>query len=83
MSRQKVFLIFSVVALIFLFFASSLARSFWSVLVVTELLNFDSRGWLETFTAAPRLREVSYRGPQGNVKADLYLPPPGRKGASV
>ncbi len=83
MSRQKVFLIFSVVALIFLLFASSLARSFWSVLVVTELLNFDSRGWLETFTAAPRLREVSYRGPQGNVKADLYLPAPGRKGSGI
>ena len=49
----------------------------------TELLNFDSRGWLGTFTAAPTLKEVSYRGPLGNVKADLYFPTPGRKVSGV
>ena len=82
MSKRPIILIFALVVLAF-FLASPLTRSFWSILVLSELLNFDSRGWLETFTPNPRFTEVSYRGPRGMGRGDLYLPPPGRKRSGI
>jgi dienelactone hydrolase len=52
-------------------------RLFWSVLVLSELLNFESRGWMEHWSTPPDVSLVIYRGPFGPVKADLYLPPQG------
>jgi pimeloyl-ACP methyl ester carboxylesterase len=83
MPRRKLLLILFVVGVLSLLFTSSLARVFWSVLVVSELLNFDSQGWLGSFTAAPIIKEVSYPGPVAKVQADLYLPASRRNGSGV
>lgn len=81
MTQGRLFLIILVLGVLLL--ASPLARGFWSFLVVTELLNFDSHGWLGTFADAPGVTEISYRGPAGDVKADLYLPASRQKACGV
>ncbi len=48
-------------------------RAFWTALFLTELWNFDSQGGMKYFSSAPLTKEVSYQGPSGKVKADLYL----------
>jgi hypothetical protein len=55
-------------------FRTDLQRSFLSCLVVSELLNFENRGWLGKFSAPPKVMEISYSGPTGTVKADLFVP---------
>ena len=60
-------------------FAPHLQRAFWSALVLSELLNFESKGGLERFTPPPRMKEVTYNGRNGPTKADLYLPRTGEK----
>lgn len=55
-------------------FRGDLQRSFLSLLVVSELLNFENQGWLGKWSAVPKMKEISYLGPKGTVKADLFLP---------
>jgi len=49
-------------------------RTVRSILVLNELLHFDKPGWLEKASAHPAVKEVSWEGPLGSMKADLYLP---------
>ena len=49
-------------------------RAFRSVLFLSELLNFEKPGWLEKTSFRPVVKEVSWKGPAGPMKADLYLP---------
>jgi len=76
--RSKTILFLLTVGLLAAFFAPAFPRVFWSTLFLSELLNFESKGWLGKWTPAPRIRAVSYNGPNGPVTADLYLPQPGR-----
>jgi dienelactone hydrolase len=78
--RSKTTLIFFLLTLGLLaaFFAPAFPRAFWSTLFLSELLNFESKGWLGKWTPPPRIKEVSYNGPNGPVMADLYLPQPER-----
>jgi dienelactone hydrolase len=56
-------------------------RTFRSILLLTELLNFDKPGWLGTVSPHPEVKEVSWEGPKGITQADLYLPgPKGKRG---
>lgn len=55
-------------------FRADLQRSFMNLLVVSELLNFEQQGWLGKWSAAPKVMEISYPGPKGTIKADLFLP---------
>lgn len=82
---KKRIAIISVLVLALLVFISAfpVKRTFLSALVLSELLRFDSHGWLERVTPPPRIKEVSYRGPLGVVKADLYLPQPGLRGSGI
>ena len=70
--------------LAFLAFLSVLyaERTFRSILLLNELLNFDQPGWLEKASPRPVVKEVSWEGLLGFMKADLYLPhPEGKRGA--
>lgn len=82
---NKRILILSVLVLALVLFISALPvkRAFLSALVLSELLRFDSQGWLERVSSPPGIKEVSYRGPLGVVKADLYLPQPGVRGSGI
>jgi len=79
--RRKTTLIFFLLTLGLLaaFFGPALSRAFWSTLFLSELLNFESKGWLGKWTPPPIIKEVSYNGPNGPVMADLYLPEAGRR----
>ena len=79
--KSKTILIFFLLTLAFLaaFFGPALSRAFWSTLFLSELLNFESKGWLGKWTPPPTVKEVSYAGPKGPVMADLYLPEAGRR----
>jgi len=75
MSRRK----FSVLGLLLLgagalFFRADIQRSVFSLLVVSELIDFEKNGWLDKFSSLPKMVEISYPGPQGTVNADLFLP---------
>jgi hypothetical protein len=75
MGRKKIFF-FSLLLLgvgVFLI-RTDLQRSFLSLLVVSELLNFEKQGWLGKGSSLPKMIEISYAGPRGTVKADLFLP---------
>ncbi len=68
------------VLLLFLAFLAFLSvlyaeRTVRSILLLNELINFDKPGWLEKTSAHPAVKEVSWEGPLGSMKADLYLPP--------
>src|SRR5271157_3661245 len=77
MSRKTalIFLLL-ILGLLVAFSASALPRAFWSTLFLSELFNFESKGWLEKWTPPPIIKEVSYNGSNGPVRADLYLPQP-------
>ena len=79
--KSKTILIFFLLTLGFLavFFGPAFSRAFWSTLFLSELLNFESKGWLGKWTPPPTVKEVSYAGPKGPVMADLYLPEAGRR----
>ncbi len=55
-------------------FRADLQRSFFSLLVVSELLDLEKQGWLDKWSSSPKRTEISYPGPKGTVKADLFLP---------
>jgi len=79
--RSKTTLIFFllILGLLVAFFGPTLPRAFWSTIFLSELLNFESKGWLGKWTPPPITKEVSYKGPKGPVMADLYLPEAGRR----
>jgi pimeloyl-ACP methyl ester carboxylesterase len=83
MRKNKFLLVALILGILGFASASSLARTFWSILVLSELLNFDSHGWLGFFTSSPKIQEVSYRGPRRMVRADLYLPRSGCQGSGI
>ena len=49
-------------------------RAFWSILVLSELMNFESEGWIDRWSYPPATSTVTFQGPAGVIKADLYLP---------
>lgn len=72
------FLFLAFLALLSVLYAE---RTFRSILLLSELLNFEKPGWLEKFSPRPVVKEVSWEGPMGFMKADLYLPhPEGKRG---
>jgi pimeloyl-ACP methyl ester carboxylesterase len=82
-SKRRAVAFVLILAILLLISALPVKRAFLSGLVLSELLNFDSRGWLGIFTEPPQIKEVSYRGPLGIVNADLYVPQPGRRGSGI
>jgi len=75
MSRGKIFfLCLLLLAAGALIFRDEIQRSVLSLLVVSELIDFEKGGWLKKFSSPPKMIEISYPGPQGTVKADLFLP---------
>jgi len=50
-------------------------RTVRSILLLNELLHFDKPGGMDKASAHPAVKEVSWVGPLGSMKADLYLPP--------
>ncbi len=84
MNKRRAIILVLVLALVAAFLSAfPIKRAVLSALVLSELLNFDSRGWLGFFTVPSQIREVSYQGPLGIVKADLYLPQPGRRDSGI
>lgn len=83
MKKKKLlfFFFFSILLLIILFFHGP--RLFWSILVLKEILHFEKPGILWWVSSAPEIREVTFPGPRGIVKADLYLPQPIIKRAGI
>lgn len=81
--RKKLLILLLIICFVGIGLSSVLHRGFWSVLVVSELLRFESQGWLGNFSSSPAVREISYAGPKGKVKADLYLPQPPRQCAGI
>lgn len=72
--RKIIFLLLLALGVWAIIFRADLQRSFMNLLVVSELLNFEQQGWLGKWSAAPKVMEISYPGPKGTVKADLFLP---------
>ncbi len=83
MRKKKIIVVAIALGILVFFLASPLVRSFWSILVLSELMSFHSGGWLGNMTSPPRIQEVSYQGPSGIVKADLYLAQPHRKRSGI
>jgi len=72
------FLFLAFLALLSVLYAE---RTFRSILLLNELLNFDQPGWLEKASPRPVVKEVDWESPLGLMKADLYLPhPEGKRG---
>ena len=81
---KKLLLLFSLgIVFLFLFYIPNLQRAFWSALVVSEILNFESRGWLDRWTDAPKTSSIAFQGPSGPLQADLYEPPSGAAKAGI
>ena len=75
MNKKKIFLLFLLLLGVgAIAFRADIQRSFLSLLVVSELLNFEKQGWLGKWSSLPEMKEISYPGPKGTVKADLFLP---------
>lgn len=81
--KSALILFFLLLGALIFFYFSSLQRVWWSALVLSELMRFESQGWLGNWTPPPKIREVSYHGPGGPVVADLYLPQPQKKRAGI
>jgi len=79
--KKRILLLSSILALLAILSGIYGERVFRSILFLSELFHFDKPGWLEKASARPVIKEVSWEGPQGITKADLYLPgPEGRWG---
>jgi dienelactone hydrolase len=50
---------------------------------LSELFHLDNPGWVEKASSRPVIKEVSWEGPQGTTKADLYLPSPERRRGGI
>jgi len=48
--KKSLLLFFLGIALLFIFYIPNLQRAFWTALVVSEILNFESRGWLDRWS---------------------------------
>jgi dienelactone hydrolase len=83
MRPKSILILLLVLGILGVVFAPLLHRAFTSALVLSELMNFESRGWLGRWTKPPQKKEFSYRGPNGLVRADLYIPQPGRKAPGI
>ncbi len=73
MNKEKLLLYFFL-ALLAIFSGIYGERTLRSILVLSELLNFDQPAWLGKISLRPVVKEVSWEGPQGITKGDLYLP---------
>ncbi len=58
-------------------------RFFLSILVLNEILQFEKPGLLWQISLPPQIKEITFPGPRGIVKADLYLPQPIVKRAGI
>ncbi len=84
MKKKKIILSVFLILLFFSFvFTSYGERLFWSVLVLNEILHFEKPGLLWQVSSTPKIIEVTFPGPRGMVKADLYLPQPIIKRAGI
>ena len=82
MKKRTLFLFF-ILALLAILSGMYGERTFRSVLLLIELWNFDKPGWLGKISSCPRVKQVSWEGPQGISKADLYLPGPEGRRAGI
>jgi len=82
-SKSPLILLLVVLGVLAVVFAPIMHRAFMSALVLSELMNFESRGWLGRWTNPPQKKEFSYRGPNGLVRADLYISQPDRKAPGI
>jgi dienelactone hydrolase len=72
--KKRTLLLVLFLALLAIFSVIYGERTFQSLLLLNELLNFGKPGWLERTSPRPMIKEVSWEGPPGLMKADLYLP---------
>ena len=72
--RKRTLALLSILAILAILSAIYGERAFRSVLLLSELLNFEKPGWLEKTSFRPVVKEVYWKGPTGSMKADLYLP---------
>lgn len=80
--KKPIFFFFPILLLLILFIFYG-QRLFWSTLVLNEILHFEKPGLLWQISSSPEIREVTFPGPRGIVKADLYLPQPIIKRAGI
>ena len=79
--KKRFLLLCCIVALLAVLSGIYGERAFRSILFLSELFHFDKPGWTEKDSSRPGIKEVSWEGPQGISKADLYLPSPeGKRG---
>lgn len=81
--KKALLLLFVGTLLLSVIILAPLPRTFRAILVVSEILRFDSGGWLRHFSEAPGLSPVSFPGPSGPMQADLYSPRPGGGRAGI
>ena len=81
--KKRLLLFFLGIALLFIFYIPNLQRAFWTALVVSEILNFESRGWLDRWSESPRTSSIVFQGPSGPRQADLYEPSSGAVRAAI
>jgi len=72
--KKRTLVLFLFLALLAFLSVLYAERTFRSLLLLSELLNFDKPGWLDKASPRPVVKEVSWEGPLGFMKADLYLP---------
>ena len=79
--KKRFLLLCCIVALLAVLSGIYGERAFRSILFLSELFHFDKPGWTERDSSRLGIKEVSWEGPQGISKADLYLPSPeGKRG---
>ena len=82
-SKSTLILLLVVFGVLAVAFAPFMHRAFMSTLVLSELVNFPSKGWLDKWTPPPTIQEFTHRGSHGITRADLYISRPGRKGPGI
>lgn len=83
MKKKKIIFFFLSILVLIVLFIYHGKRLVWSSLVLNEILHFEKPGLLWQVSSSPKIREVVFSGPQGMVKADLYLPQPVIKRAGI
>ena len=83
MNKRRAIILALVLAILLFISGFPVKRALLSALVLSELLQFDSHGWMERVASPPRIKEVSYAGGMGAVKADLYLPSGDQKHSGI
>ncbi len=78
---MKKILIYSSVAVLLVYILCPFLTSvFWSVLVLSELLNFESKGWIEYWSKPPQISPITFQGPSGPMKQIHITPQMLRRG---